>query len=61
MKAYKQFAVEYSVLKGDVFSSATIIELSSSALHKPWVGFDFLPFNYSELDIKQILQIINEM
>lgn len=54
MKAYKQFAVEYNVLKGDAFSSTTIIELSSSAIQKrPWAGFDFLPFNYSELGIKQ--------
>lgn len=34
VKPLKQLAVEYDVLKGDGFSSATINELSSSAVHK---------------------------
>lgn len=34
VKAFKQLAVEYSVLKRDAFTSATINELSSSAIHK---------------------------
>lgn len=49
MIASKQLAVEYDMFKDDSFSSATINELSSSAVHKMSMSKDnFLPFNHSE-------------